>query len=164
MIKTITYLLILVAFTFSCRSEQNQDEQKKHSVDTSSNQDETTNQLEVDSKTKEEKIHEKLLGFRTQFLGELGDDNYDWLEQKVKNGQIDIQYLKDTIQVSYITELNACGRYVGNLEIRNDTVKLRINEVSDTVCTSLIIEEVTFLIETSDMTNKVFLKDPDYEL
>lgn len=146
---------------FSCHSEQNQDEQKYQSTDTSSKEEEMTSQFEEDSKIKEEDIHEKLLGFKTEFLAELGDENF---EQLVKNGQIDIQYLKDTIQVSYITELNACGRYDGNLKIRNDTVQLKINQVSDTVCTSLSIEKVIFLIDNSDMHNKVFVKDPDYEL
>jgi len=105
------------------------------------------------TENKKEEIHKNLLGFKTLFLAESrGEENE--LEKKVKKGNLDIKYINDIIYISYYEELNACGQYDGNIELKNDTIKLKVNLISDEVCTSTSINKITFLIENPDMKKK----------
>ncbi len=97
--------------------------------------------------TSGEKLFNKnLLGFKTQFLSELGDIKYEKLEKELNKNKIEIKYLNDIIYISYLDELNACGNYEGDIETIGDTIKLKVELVSDEVCTSTSIERITFLI------------------
>ena len=102
--------------------------------------------------------NEKLIGFKTMFLSELGDDKYDKLEQELKKEKIEVKYLNDIIYVSYLDELNGCGRYDGNIETIGDTIKLKVNLVSDEVCASILIKRITFLIDNPDEKKKLIKK------
>ena len=70
---------------------------------------------------KDIKRHKDLIHYKSPFLAELGDENYDKLSTKIKKDKINIDYFKDIIYVDYLTEVNACGNYFGNIEISNDT-------------------------------------------
>ena len=102
--------------------------------------------------------NQKLLGFKTMFLSELGDDNYADLEEAVNQEKIDINYLNDIIYVSYLEELNACGEYDGNIETKGDTITLNVELISDEVCTSTAIERITFFIDNPDGKVKMIKK------
>ena len=102
--------------------------------------------------------NKKLIGFKSMFLSELGDDKYDKLEQEFSKEKIEIKYLNDIIYVSYLEELNACGQYDGNLEIIGDTIKLKVDLISDEICTSTSIERITFLIDNPDEKMKLIKK------
>lgn len=101
--------------------------------------------------------HKKLLGFKTSFISELGDEKYDQLEEKVYKNKKEIRYINDIIYVCYLDELNACGQYDGNIEINADTIKLKLNLISDEVCTSTSIDSVTFIIDNPDKKRKVIV-------
>src|SRR5690606_39859499 len=116
------------------------------------------NSCSTDKEKNNEPKHKKLLGFKITFLADLGEEKYFKLEKKVENGKIETKYINDIIYVSYYLELNACGKYDGNLEIKNDTIKLKVNLISDEVCTSTSIDKVTFLIDNPDEKKKVILK------
>ena len=92
------------------------------------------------------------------FLSELGDDKYDNLEKELNKEKVEIEYLNDIIYVSYLEELNACGQYNGNIETIEDTIKLRVELISDEVCGSTSIERITFLIDNPDGKMKIIKK------
>ncbi len=99
-----------------------------------------------------------LLGFKSIFIAEGGDEKYDLYENKVGNDKIEIKYINDIIYVSYYETLNACGKYGGNIEIKSDTIKLKVNLISDEVCTSTSIDKLTFIIDNPDGKKKVIIK------
>lgn len=102
--------------------------------------------------------NKKLIGFKTMFLCELGDDKYDTLEKELIKEKLEIEYLNDIIYVSYLDELNACGQYEGNIETTGNTIKLNVELISDKVCTSTSIERITFLIDNPDGKRKMIKK------
>ena len=104
-------------------------------------------------------IHENLIGFKDSFLAELGEEEYFKLEKKLNKQKLDIKYINDIIYVSFYEELNACGQYRGNLEYRGDTINLKIEQISDKVCTSTSIDRLTFLIDNPDQKKKIILKN-----
>jgi len=108
--------------------------------------------------SKESQIHEKLLGFKTKIFADLGDEKYNKYEKKADKGNVKIKYIHDIIYVSYYAELNACGEYQGNIDVKNDSIILELNLVSDEVCTSLRIDRITFLIDNPDEKNKIIVK------
>lgn len=110
------------------------------------------------SKKELEPKNKKLLGFKISFIAEFGDEKYDQYETKVEKGKLEIKYINDIIYVSYLEELNACGKYDGNLEIKDDTIKLKVILISDEVCTSTSIDKLTFIIDNPDEKKKVIIK------
>lgn len=100
----------------------------------------------------------KLLGFKTMFLSELGDEKYFELEQVLENEKMETKYLNDIIYVSYLDELNTCGHYDGTIEFVGDTIKLKVDLISDEVCTSTSIHRITFLIDNPDGKKKLIKK------
>lgn len=110
------------------------------------------------SKQKPDATNEKLLGFKTMFLSELGDDKYFELEQELENEKMEIRYLHDIIYIAYLDELNTCGQYDGNIDSAGDTINLKVDLVSDEVCTSTSIFRITFLIDNPDGKKKLIKK------
>jgi len=132
--RTIIILLSILSLAVSCKTDYTQ------------------------KNSEEEKIHKNLLGFKTTFLAELGDPNYDLLNSKVENAKIETKYINDIIYISYLEELNACGRYNGNIDISNDTITLSIGLISEEVCSSLAIKRITYLINNPTEDEKTIVK------
>src|SRR5690606_34232159 len=94
----------------------------------------------------ESKPNHNLLFFRTKFLEELGSENYLILEKQL-GGKPKVEYVDDLIIVKTLAEINACGKYVGDVEIKNDSIFLTSKLNSDEICTSTAIEEFTYIID-----------------
>lgn len=94
---------------------------------------------------KEEPINKNLIYFNTSFLSELGNDDYEKLLSKTKL-EIKAQYIDDLIIINKYVESNACGKYAGNIRIKNDKIFLIYKLISDEVCTSTGVERVTYII------------------
>ena len=75
----------------------------------------------------------------------MGNENYEKLLAKTKL-KIKAQYLDDLIIVTNYVESNACGKYAGDIRIKNDRIYLIYKLVSDEVCTSTGIDKVTYII------------------
>ena len=90
-------------------------------------------------------INQNLIYFKSSFLAEFGDEEYDKLEVKL-NSKVKANYLDDLIIATKYVEANACGNYGGNIEIRKDSIFLIYKLLSDEVCTSTSIQKVTFII------------------
>jgi hypothetical protein len=94
---------------------------------------------------KEEQVNKNLIFFKDSFLSELGNEDYEKLLAKTKL-KIKAQYLDDLIIVTNYVESNACGKYAGDIRIKNDRIYLIYKLVSDEVCTSTGIDKVTYII------------------
>lgn len=114
--------------------------------------------INSDQKLLRETKNKKLIGFKTMYLSELGDDKYENLVKEYFKNKVEIKYINDIIYVSYLDELNACGLYDGNLEIKGDTIKLIVDLISDEVCASTSIERITFLIDNPNGEKKIIKK------
>lgn len=108
--------------------------------------------------SKQKPENKKLLGFKTMFLSELGDEKYFELEQELENEKMETRYINDIIYISYLDELNTCGRYDGAIEFVGDTINLKVGLISDEVCTSTSIYRITFLIDNPEGTRKLIKK------
>lgn len=106
-------------------------------------------------KKTEEPLNENLLFFKSQFIGELGNDNSENLLAKTRI-KIKAKYIDDVIFVSNYVETNACGNYIGNIEIKNDTINLILKLVSDEVCTSTGVEKLTYIINNPKEKKYIF--------
>jgi len=110
------------------------------------------------SSTNKESDNKDLIAFKTKFLAEIGSDEYFKLERELKKEKIEVKYLNDIIYISYLEDLNACGKYDGNIEITGDSIKLKIKLISDEVCSSKSIDRITFIIDNPDEKKKHIVK------
>jgi len=94
---------------------------------------------------KVEPVNNNLIFFKDSFLSELGNENHEKLLLKTKQ-KIKVQYLDDLIIVTNYVESNACGKYAGDIKIKNDKIYLIYELLSDEVCTSTSIDKVTYII------------------
>ena len=89
--------------------------------------------------------HKDLIYFKSAFLAEYGDDNYDKLLPKTKK-KISVKYVDDIIYVTNFIETNACGKYIGDIEIKKDSIFLNYSLNSDEICTSTALKKITYII------------------
>ncbi len=104
--------------------------------------------LGVSCSEKPKEINQNLIYFDSDFLAEFGDDNYDKLEVEL-NSKIKAKYIDKIIYVSKTIDANACGNYVGDLEIKKDSIILIYRLTSDEVCTSTAIVKANYIIKNS---------------
>jgi len=95
---------------------------------------------------KKEIVNKELVYFDSKFVAELGDENYDEFAGRLNN-KIKPKYLDDLIYIQKLIEVNACGQYSGDIEIKKDSIILIYNLISDEVCTSTGIDKVTYIIK-----------------
>ena len=69
-----------------------------------------------------------------------------------------IIYKQDTIYISYIANVNNCGEYKGNVDIRNDSIFLEGNDVSDYACASFRLDRFIFEIHNPDNKEYTIVK------
>ena len=107
-------------------------------------------------KTDEKKIqkHDNLISFRCEFemdmdeLFDKSDEEYQKLTDDINfNAKTDtILYLNDTLYISYLTYVNACAEYAGNIEFKNDTIILDAYNILDEVCASGELDRFIYTI------------------
>jgi len=94
--------------------------------------------------------HENLIGFKSEWIGELGDDKYIIAEPFAANNKIETKQIEDILIVKSWQFTNTCGKYEENIFISGDTITLELNLISDEVCTSMSIEKLTYLIDNPE--------------
>jgi hypothetical protein len=102
--------------------------------------------------------HSDLLGFKVMSLAESDEDLFDEIYIKTKNQQLQVEYINDVIYVSHYEILNACGRYRGDIVTANDTIFLKIKQISEEVCASENARRVTYLIDNPTTKKKIVIK------
>lgn len=93
--------------------------------------------------------HKRLLGFKAEFLAEEMDEKYRKLRlaERLESGQIDVVPVRDILYAALPCAVNACGEYKGNISISHDTLYLHYNLISDEVCTSGRVDQLTYIID-----------------
>ncbi len=98
-------------------------------------------------------VHKDLLGFKAIYITEAGNKEYDRLVSRL--GKFKIRYVEDVIYVSTYAEVNACKEYQGKMQIRNDTILLGYDYISDVACTSTTIDKLTYLIDNPKKRKRI---------
>lgn len=103
-------------------------------------------QNRAETKQEDSKKNKNLIYFNSHFMADLGDDEWYKLQPKM-DSPIKAQYLDDVIYVTKYIDVNACGTYVGDIEIKNDTIYLIHRLVSDEICATTSINKVIYIIK-----------------
>ena len=103
--------------------------------------------LIVSCSKKEEVVKDKnLLGFKSTFLAEFGDDKFDGLRNKTEEKPV-VKYVDDVIFVTLYAQMNACDRYEGMVEVKNDSIILGYKSLTDEACTSTVIDKLSYIVD-----------------
>lgn len=89
-------------------------------------------------------------------LVDSGEENYQKLNSEKFNLKTDtIRYKKDVIYISYLSIVNGCGQYVGNIEMKNDSILLKLVDTVGIACTEQRVDRLIYKIKNSE--NKKYL-------
>ena len=100
----------------------------------------------------------ELIGYQTIYVGEPGPNPDKRLEQKIVKNEIKIKKHKDYILVSTWEDVNACGNYIPNLKINNDTIILDVKNISEELCMSASYIKVNYFFNYNLDKSWVFVK------
>lgn len=95
-------------------------------------------------------LQKDLIYTNLRFMADLGDENWEKLQSETSN-KIEPKYLDDIIYVSQLVDVNACGNYVGDIEIKKDSIYLICKMTSQEVCASMAIYKATFIIKNPEI-------------
>ena len=124
------FLLLIVVFMFvSCQNKKTEDEYAL-------------------SKTKD-KVNENLLYFDLTLIEDVDVDDKNESELYQVNN-LKIKYVEDIIYVKGFINTNACEYFKGNIEIKNDNLKLKMTNISKELCMSNSKFEVRFIIKNEN--------------
>lgn len=112
------------------------------------------------------KKHDQLISFKSLFIMDMEDifERPETEYQKLTDNinfypETDtIKYFKDTIYISYLTYVNACADYSGDIEIRNDSLILKAKNILGQECASGRIDRFTYKIYNPDNKNFTIIK------
>lgn len=79
--------------------------------------------------------------------------------QYFKNEFGSIDYKEGLVTVKYLTVVNDCGKYVGDMDISNDTIFLHSESTSLIECASGRIDEFSYSIKNPENKKFVFVKN-----
>ena len=109
--------------------------------------------------TKTEYKNDRLLGFQSTYLGERTSSQQTLKLIKGLEEDIKVTYIDDLIIASKILEVNECGKYEGDLDIRQDTIVLIQKQVSRELCDSQVIERFSYIISNPELKKyKIYLR------
>jgi len=100
------------------------------------------------------------LAFTSDDLDKLDTNLYKKIISNRFNKETDtIRYSKGKIYISYLKATSGCSEYVGDIKFNKDTLKLLLNNASDTVCSERNVCRVIYEIENK--RNKSYLIEKD---
>ncbi|MCK9480130.1 MAG: hypothetical protein M0R38_00005 [Bacteroidia bacterium] len=108
----------------------------------------STDKKEID-KTK---THERLIDCKTKYVmedGEEADGYHEDYENFIKD-YFSEEQIGDTLIVTTLIEVNACGKTIGDIEFSGDTLFLKTRQIADEVCTSTMFEKFIYRIHNPD--------------
>lgn len=127
-IKIVTFLLLVVFGFQSCSNSTN----KKQSEKT--------------------RTHESLIDCKTKFVmedSEEADGYHEDYENFIKT-YFSEEQTGDTLVVTTLIEVNACGKTIGDIEFSGDTLFLKTTQIADEVCASIMYEKFIYRIHNPD--------------
>lgn len=102
--------------------------------------------------TDKTKTHERLIDCKTKYVmedGEEADGYHEDYENFFKDYFLEEQN-GDTLIVTTLIEVNACGKTIGDIEFSGDTLFLKTRQIADEVCASTMFEKFTYRIHNPD--------------
>jgi len=99
----------------------------------------------------EKLIHnQNLIYFSSTRIAELGDEK--WLAlQSETDSKIKIEYIDDILFASAFIDVNACGNYEGDIQIKKDSIYLIYKLLPGDMCTSTAINKAVYIIKNPEM-------------
>ncbi|MES2284835.1 MAG: hypothetical protein V4547_04035 [Bacteroidota bacterium] len=109
------------------------------------------------TKKQEIKINDQLLDFQSwtvmsvDELVEAGEQTYKGANSKQFNSKTDtIRFDKDIIYISYLSIVNGCGQYGGDIEVKADSIILKLNNLGGIECTEQRCDRLIFKIKNTE--------------
>jgi hypothetical protein len=110
--------------------------------------------------------HKQLIGFKNQFvmdmdeLFEKPDTEYQKLTDEVNfYPETDtILYKSDTLYISYLTYVNSCAEYGGDIEIKGDSLFLKAKNVGEYECASGRIDRFIYTLQNPNNQKYTIVK------
>ena len=111
--------------------------------------------------------NEKLISFHcksvmnNEEIGSKSEKEFQQLHDNV-NFYIEtdtIHYMTDTLYISYLTCVNACGSYDGNIEFHNDSLVLKAIDIGEISCYSEKIDRFIYKIYNPGNKKYKIIKD-----
>jgi hypothetical protein len=106
------------------------------------------------TKKQEYKPDDKLIDFQSytvmsmDSIIESGEENYKRIYSENFNPKTDtIRYEKDLIYISYLSIVNGCAEYGGDIEIKNDSLLLNLRDIGEISCTEQRCDRLIFKIK-----------------
>jgi hypothetical protein len=106
--------------------------------------------------------HKNLLWTKEKFLAEWVGENdpFDSIRKIASKKQFTFENFGDYIVASAYFKTDACGSYVGNIDVNNDTIYLKFDLTSTTICSALAYYKVDYLINNETLQKyKVKIKN-----
>src|SRR5690554_3994194 len=102
--------------------------------------------------TDKTKTHERLIDCKMKYVvedGEEADGYHEDYENFIKDYFSEEQN-GDTLIVTTLIEVNACGKTIGDIEFSGDTLLLKTRQIADEVCASTMFKKFTYRIHNPD--------------
>ena len=108
-------------------------------------------------KKQEYKIHDRLIDFQSHTtmnvdqIIESGEKNCKQLYSNKFNPKTDtVRYEKDVIYVSCLSIVNECADYVGNINIKEDSIILKLINIGELECTEPRCDRLIYKIKNAN--------------
>ena len=83
-------------------------------------------------------------------LVDSGEENYLILNSEKFNSNTDtIRFENGFIYVSYLSIVNGCGQYAGNIEIKNDSIFLKLVDTVGIACAEQRVDRLVYKIKNN---------------
>ena len=100
--------------------------------------------------TEKSKTHERLIDCKTKYVMEEEADGYHEDYENFIKDYFSEEQNGDTLIVTTLIEVNACGKTIGDIEFSGDTLFLKTRQIADEVCASTMFEKFTYRIHNPD--------------
>jgi hypothetical protein len=111
----------------------------------------------------DEKINPNLLYFDLELIADIDVDDKNEPElYQITN--LKTKYVDDIIYVKGFVNTNACDNFKGNIEIKNNNLKLKITNISNEPCMSCSKFEVRFIIKNEKKKKYEIGHEVKYEI
>lgn len=81
-------------------------------------------------------------------LVDSGEENYRNLNSEKFNLKTDtIRFENEFIYVSYLSIVNGCGQYAGDIEVKNDSIHLKLVDTVGIACTEQRVDRLVYKIK-----------------
>lgn len=102
----------------------------------------------VKDNTENTKTHERLIDCKTKYVMEDGEEAEGYFKdyEKFIKDYFSEEQNGDTLTVTTLIKVNACGKAIGDIEFSGDTLFLKTLEISNELCASIMFLEYTYRI------------------